>query len=578
MSQQRVSLSTYLGNCLEEVASQAVNQLSLDFQRSPKVPSGFISPDFFRNADPAVFIAVTSTPTRNTFQKKKWRYVHEVFSHKQYYMPRPLAINLQLSPPGALQPNDEKVVRTLFDVEVKPSPTTLVRVIEHLAERYAQVNGNARKAVHSLLYEEPMKLLILELHQKLELALVTPESNSDLWSFLQSCAANDTGRKVETIKVQAASTNLRQTCFGCILVPASELKNILKSISKNQILTDGLARRLKLAGMELEKSIGGERCPPVVVQTVRTYGVEIIERVITQIRNSNEAYHIIRDLDNPVMVQNRVARVLELLRKNSPSLFAATLAEHFEIARDPQRSTRLDILDDALLCAEMSSTAMDRVLSSSYEDFSSFNRVQCMISARCQGRTSYSRSDIKKIADRVWHFLRDHTDVTAVSETAAMQRLLSARRNALALLGTEVNPVQMIFEYLSNNHGFLTRLISIDSCLKDLGIGGRLAKVERIYELGMNSQHLVKVLSGYKGGYEHKSEELAARGWILRYRRESKGWLRRTFSLGFIHEGDWDAESLTMLLQSGWDWQVPLEQLINSGRHDFESPIGLTRT
>lgn len=159
-----------------------------------------------------------------------------------------------------------------------------------------------------------------------------------------------------------------------------------------------------------------------------------------------------------------------------------------------------------------------------------------------------------------------------------MQRLLSARRNALALLGTEVNPVQMIFEYLSNNHGFLTRLISIDSCLKDLGIGGRLAKVERIYELGMNSQHLVKVLSGYKGGYEHKSEELAARGWILRYRRESKGWLRRTFSLGFIHEGDWDAESLTMLLQSGWDWQVPLEQLINSGRHDFESPIGLTRT
>src|SRR5215472_3829581 len=117
---RRVSRSTFLGNCLEEIAAAAVKRLPFDFVRSPDVPKGLVRPDFLRREEPTLFIAVTSTPTRNTFQKKKWCYVHEVFSNKQYFSPRPLAINVQLSPPGALQPNDEKILRAFFDVEIRP--------------------------------------------------------------------------------------------------------------------------------------------------------------------------------------------------------------------------------------------------------------------------------------------------------------------------------------------------------------------------------------------------------------------------------------------------------------------------
>src|SRR5438128_2407901 len=126
----RISVQTFLGNCLEHLVAASISELPWNFERSPAVPLGLISPDFFRPRAPAMFIAVTSTPTGNSFQKKKWRYVHEVFSAKQHYTPRPIAVNVQLSPPGAVQPTDERIVQAFFDQEVHPDLHPLLEAID----------------------------------------------------------------------------------------------------------------------------------------------------------------------------------------------------------------------------------------------------------------------------------------------------------------------------------------------------------------------------------------------------------------------------------------------------------------
>ena len=131
-------MQTYLGNCLEEVVSLAVQSLPWVFQRSPNSPEGLISPDFLRLEAPAAFIAVTSTPSRNTFQKKKWRYVHEIFSLKQYYSPRPTSINLNLSPPAAIQPTDKQIPLNLFDVEIELPKDILNPLISAFEQEYEE--------------------------------------------------------------------------------------------------------------------------------------------------------------------------------------------------------------------------------------------------------------------------------------------------------------------------------------------------------------------------------------------------------------------------------------------------------
>jgi hypothetical protein len=561
----RVSLNTFLGNCLEELASTAVSSLPVAFERSPAPPKGLVSPDFIRVDSPAIFIAVTSTPTRNTFQKKKWRYVHEIFSNKQYYAPRPFAINVQLSPPGALQPNDEKIIDGFFDAEVRPPSAILVPAIERLKSEYEGADGNAKQALRALRKDANIAKLVVEITRRLRECLRAPiEKQMALWECVQRSSSRDVRREVGTVLVQAERTNLRAVCFGSVLIHRERLPAFLKGVAANRRLADDDVAQLTTTGVELTKGINGYKPPDFFMSTVRTYGDGLVAKTIERIAVSDEAQHVVQDLGDEAATLRNVADVMSLLRRSGSSQFVKRVREDFALAVDPKDPKRLTVLDYALLCGGVSSTEMDRILSTKYPDFSSFNRVQCMISAKCQGRNSYSGDEANKIAERIWLHLQRETDVVAVADEVALQRVLESRRSTLKLLGTETNPAQLIFEMLCTDAGLGFEIVSLSSCIGDVGVGGRVAKVERIYQLDTSPPRFIKVLSGYKGGYEHKAEELAARGWILRYRRSGAAWKRSEIRLGFVHEGDWDESYLDLMLRSGWDWQSPLESVVKA--------------
>jgi hypothetical protein len=66
---------------------------------------------------------------------------------------------------------------------------------------------------------------------------------------------------------------------------------------------------------------------------------------------------------------------------------------------------------------------------------------------------------------------------------------------------------------------------------------------------------IFKVLSGYKGGYEHKADEMASRAWLLRFRIDAKAGkaFAAPVRLAFVYEGEWDEKYLSLLHASGWD-------------------------
>jgi hypothetical protein len=84
--------------------------------------------------------------------------------------------------------------------------------------------------------------------------------------------------------------------------------------------------------------------------------------------------------------------------------------------------------------------------------------------------------------------------------------------------------------------------------------------------------NFTKVLSGYKGGYEHKVDEMSACSWLLGYRSDGNGgFLRTDKNLVFIHEGEWNKKYIGMLAELGWDVVLPLVCFAEKegGLHDY---------
>jgi len=570
----RVSLQTFLGNCLEEIAALAFDGLSPRFERSPAPPSGLISPDFFREGPTPAFAAVTSTPTRNTFQKKKWRYIHEVFSLKQFYAESdPVAINIQLSPPGALQPLDEQILRQFFDVEVRPEPVLITEAVALLEKKYAS-DHNALSAVRSLAKSPEIIALADNIRAAVRAATSSHNAaNSNLWKTVRDACSFETRRAELSLPELSRATCLRDLCFGLLVLPPSERKVLVKSMQSGRPLPPAAAHSARTVGFELGKSVAGPTSPGLLVQTVKTFGQELVLRLCADLSGSEELQHIIADLTDPSGLTYRIQTTLALLA-SSRNAFVEHVIKEFKAATDRRAPKRLLSLDYALLLAGLSITEADKWLANEFGDLGAANRIQCMISARCQGRFSFKETDTHKVASRLFDRIRELRSERNESPAEELARIFEKRTAALSGLGGEANPVEMVFKALCVKAGVRQELKNLPCLLTDRGLRGRGVAIERIYEL-RHGDNIVftKVLSGYQGGFEHKSEELSGRSWLLRYRQDQERVRRDSTRLVFVCEGEWDKKAIEMLLRSGWDDVILCIDLLHLSRKAFVSRL-----
>lgn len=570
----RVSLQTFLGNCLEEIAALAFDGLSPSFERSPTPPTGLISPDFFRQGRHPAFAAVTSTPTRNTFQKKKWRYIHEVFSLKQYYAdPEPVALNIQLSPPGALQPLDEQILRQFFDVEVRPKPALITQAVALLERKYDGKSG-AEAAVRSLARAPEIVALVSDIKTAVQAATSSHNAdNRQLWKRVRGASSLETKRSALSLPDLTTATCLRDLCFGLLVLPPSARKVLVAAMQSGRALAPAPAQSARAAGFELGKSVGGPTPPGLLVQTVKSFGPEWVLQLCHELSSSEELQHIIADLTDPSGLKQRIESTLALL-SGPRATFVEHVIEEFRAATDRRAPKRLLSVDYALLLAGLSITEADKWLANEFGDLGAANRIQCMISARCQGRFSFKDNDTRKVAGRVFDRVRALRGEHKESPAEELARVLEKRTAALSGLGGEANPVEIMFRSLCERAGVRHELKNLPCLLTDRGLRGRGVAIERIYELRHGEKRVhAKVLSGYQGGFEHKSEELSGRSWLLRYRQNQERVWRDATRLVFVCEGEWDKKAIEMLLRSGWDDVLLCIDLLHLGQEDFRARL-----
>jgi hypothetical protein len=178
-------------------------------------------------------------------------------------------------------------------------------------------------------------------------------------------------------------------------------------------------------------------------------------------------------------------------------------------------------------------------------------------------QTIAEQSNINKIIERaseiIWQRMPDK-----ITETVFLDRVMNYRKRSL-FLQPYLNPTQRLFESVYYTvFGKTPMLSKHDGLLRDIGVKGRASRVEAIYILERgNTYWIFKVLSGYKGGYEHKADEMAARAWLLRFRLDvgNNKAFTALVKLIFVYEGEWEEKYLTLLHASGWDEIVNLSEI-----------------
>jgi hypothetical protein len=564
-----IARQTFLGRCYEELAAEAVGRIDPAFERSPQPPDGLISPDFLRLGTAPAFVAVTATPTRNTFQKKKWRYVHEVFAAKQYHrQAAPLVgINILFPPEEAIQPLDRRILQFLFDGEIVASR---LPGLDGLAEELLhQDDGRAPATVATrrLLASASFPTFAEALDRRIEALAADPAAaakNQALWAVVRSHASRETLRTSVPVVDESRRSYLRLTCFGLLLYPDDQLPTVLEKCRRNRGLTE--AAPFRATGMDVTPRINGEwtLASGKVTRTLHAgFSVSDVLEVCRSLQTSAELQHILADLADHGRPAAWVSRLSRLFRSSRRDEFIHLVCTEFAAARDRRNPRRLESLDYALLLGGTSITDMDKELAHRHGDLGAANRVQCMIAARCQGRFSFRDEDTRKVAARVWDILLSETDVATITPPRGLQRVVRKRQEALVGLGGEANPAELLFQRTCARAGLRWELVSLPCLWSDVGLRGRGVSVERLYRVtdGDAVAH-VKALSGYTGGLEHKAEELAGRGWILRYRRAGGSYSRDPMRLVFVYEGEWDQAAITMMARAGWDEAVALIDLM----------------
>lgn len=548
-----IQLNTLLGNFWEQVVADCLESIGITYDRSPDLGAGIISPDFVCRKEMVTFF-VTCTGTRESFIKKRWRYINELFQAKGVLGDNMLVANLVLAASGNLQDIEEKVFKGLFDIAVFGEDFPDYET--HF--NWARSQLSAGKSVGDLAADfkgaKKASSFLKELKNWLKKVLASkPSKLTSLWS---SVAKYQSGRALTPVTPKQP-TYWRWTCLK--LLPLNEIERlaVLKGFEGKPIKIDCL--RLKYAGICTSKSIGGVR--------VNDDPIEATLKVFT----STEIITNLKTLDNdnsrigfplPEVVDQNIVKAAYKAVKASFADFKS-FVKYSQSEYHNQKLDRISIWEYGVALAETSLLDVNKTYVNKWGKIVVANPINNVILKTDISKTIEKKGDINNIIERASKIIWDRMP-SKITEAAFVERVMEYRKKSL-FLQPYINPTQKHFERVCTSAlGVTPQLANQDCLLGDIGIKGRGSRVEAIYILKKSDQKWVfKVLSGYKGGYEHKADEMASRAWLLRFRLNSSESTSYVvpLKLVFVYEGEWDEQYLSLLHASGWDEVIHLSQV-----------------
>jgi hypothetical protein len=353
------------------------------------------------------------------------------------------------------------------------------------------------------------------------------------------------------------ATYWRWACLKLLPLSVVEREAVFKGLAGKVIKAD--PERLTKAGITAQAVVGGVRVSDGHLQaTLNVFSAAQVLETLGALDADNAGIGFpLNEVVNKAAVEAAYAAYKPEF--GDEKKFSAKALMEF---KDPKRD-RIRIWEYAVALADTSLLDINKEYVKRWGKIVVANPINNVILKTDIGHAIAKVDDIKEVIDRASSIFWQRLPAR-ITEALFTERVMDYRRRSL-FLQPYLNPTQRRFEQVCDEVlKAVPSLSNFDGLLGDLGVSGRASRVEALYVFPVKKKTWIfKVLAGYKGGYEHKADEMASRAWLLRFRidQKKKAAFAAPVRLVFVYEGEWDEKYLSLLHASGWDDIVHLSQV-----------------
>lgn len=563
------SQSIKLGFVLEACMVPMLEMAGYSFDNSESYSELLTRPDFivFENGQPIFSLAVTATSSRDTWIKKRWRYVDEVAQLKSYYGEDFLTINVLYSNPAVFGKSELNFINAFFDKSIITEDLELGKEYFEYVEQY--VIDNDKLSVESLtshvlstkLWEKQAKILLAELKrivlEKREL------TRANLYRNIWKKEHPGYIARMQEVKERTYSckeTYLRYSVLNGLLIGVDNMRILIDSVKNNKPVPIEVVEKCKITEFKFVKKIGGYFVDDekLLLTVKEGFSAEVYAKVEKTIFTNESQIYLLKDIQDKDRLQFMVDNVIPVIGERDE--LETLLVETF--SKDNYRGflhTRVWPIDVIVTYLNISIIQLNKMYVARYNPSVTSAVVNYVSKIDIAKSMLATNNEVKKFSHELTDVIIEEVKNGLGTENEMVSRLLSYKIHSL-FLQPYINPVQRYVEMILEDNGCSYSKDSLTCMLGAINnIPAGMKKIKEVYQVKKGTREVwIKCIAGYDG-VKDKTREMAARGHLLKY--ESPNGEKRNIKMVFVYDGKWNIELQQLLALSGWNEIVPIFHL-----------------
>lgn len=563
------SQSIKLGFVLEACMVPMLEMAGYSFNNSESYSDLLTRPDFivFENGQPIFSLAVTATSSRDTWIKKRWRYVDEVAQLKSYYGEDFLTINVLYSNPVVFGKSELNFINAFFDKSIITEDLDFGKEYFEYVEQY--VVDNDKLSVESLtshilstkLWEKQAKTLLEELKriviEKRELTRANLYRN--IWKnehpgYIARIQA------VKARKYSCSESYLRYVVLNGLLIGLDNISVLIDSVKMNKPVPLEVVEKCSMTDFKFSKKISGYFIDDekFSVTVKEGFSADVYAKIEKTIFTNESQTYLLKDIQDKDRLNFMVDNVIPIISESDK--LETLLVETF--TEDNYKGflhTRVWPIDVIVTYLNISIIQLNKMYVARYNPSVTSAVVNYVSKIDIAKSMLATNSEVRKFSHELTEVIIERVKNGSGTEDEMASRLLAYKIHSL-FLQPYINPVQRYVEMILEDNGCSYSKDSLTCMLGAINnIPAGMKKIKEVYQVKKGSKEVwIKCIAGYDG-VKDKTREMAARGHLLKY--ESPNSKKRNVKMVFVYDGKWNAELQQLLALSGWDDIIPIFSL-----------------
>ena len=563
--------SIILGKVLEKAIEPMLSSKGIEYRFSEPYEELLTRPDYliYSEKKPIASMAVTCTQDNQTMNKKRWRYIDEVFQLKSYFGPDFIVINCEFGDPSAYMQSEMNLSNAFFDGAIYIY--NFERGQEFLETAIEIVKGShssAEELAYELVHQNVWISINIDFHQKLEEILSNRTQLAEsavlrnVW-VIESAGYRTKLERIRQQRFHCYQSYLRYFVKGGLIAGKENMSDIFSAVKNDTKISKAVQSACERAGFECTTRIGGTFISDIKLKQTIDAGMtlEIYQEIEKRLLSYTPLKYVIRDIQSPDIVEQMAIHTIDLL--STPDKLKDAFVDAFK--HDDYCGIQHDrtwLLDMVLIYLDVSTNYLNRLFIQNYGRDVIATKMEHYISKTDCGRNLFADPQFlhefsQNLTELVSSFL-PHAGNTPSRDTL-VEKYIAKK---ISSLGNQpfVNPMHRYVEIIFDQNNLEYHKNSISCAITSLeGIPESMGTIHEVYQIKIAGYDIwIKAIAGYDG-VKDKTREMAARGRLLQY--DSPSSAKRDAKLVFVCDGNWTEDLRRLLMLSGWKHIIPVFEL-----------------